>query len=458
MGALDFFTVYLIGEDFKFPKWNISKWITALYHLIFLLCLIKTTLFVKASSFVLKSIQNSRVYIKNVYRMKKILNFIPILGNSLTNFLVLFENTLNNDILPFLTKMKIVLPIMVHVILIKICFIENNNIDIFFTGESEELLLFCGESLLTTLILSNHRSINDYLLIAYITLYSSGPLKESDTFIETFFLLWENNQTTNNIHFSFLSWGTVFQIPTRKFFKNILLKDENITMDSKNIKQFIQANGENVFLLFPEVNILTTELAMIQRKLNHVYYPFVNKYYNVLSPRFNQFINILKSFKDVICLPSLSNRNPNWQEQKVRNANNNQLKKKKQILELSNSLVSTQKEKKSILFNKFLYDVTIVYYSPILVTKGHNHDTGNLKTINGIQIQEINPSFFKIFQCRFDIEKNNTSPVIIIIDIKRHPIATLLSLKEKKLEKWLEMQWIRKDSLINSLHSNITVE
>lgn len=458
MGVLEFFTVYLVGEDFKFPRWDISNWIIAIYHLIFLLFLIKAILFVKISSLSLESLLNSRAFIKCIYRMKKIFNFIPLLGDSLTNFLVLFEHTLNNIALPFLTQMEIVLPIMIHVVLIKICFVENNSINIFFTEKSEELSLFCEESLLTTLILSNHRSINDYLLIAYLILYRSGPVKESDTLVETFFLLWENDQTANNIHLTFLSWGTAYQIPTRKFLKNILFKDENVTMDSEDIKHFIQLKGEEVFLLFPEVNILTTELAMVQRKLNHVYYPFVNKYYNVLSPRFRQFINIIKAFKEVIYYTSSLNTNVICQNRRRQENNRNQLKKEEQVIELSQSFITPQKERKSILFNKFLYDLTIVYYSPVLVTKGHNHDTGNLKTIDGIQIQEINPPFFKFFQCRFSTKEDNTSPVIIVIDIKRHPITPLLSMREKKLEKWIEIQWIRKESLINNLHSNITIE
>ena len=461
MGVLHFFTVYLIGEDFKIPKWDLIKWVILFYHSCILFVFIQKILLLKIVISMLEYIQNSRLFIKCVYRMEVFFSFIPILGGRLNKVLNYFDKTLNNNILPFLYQLEKILPIMVHVILIKICFLENSNIKILFTEESEDMLFFCEECLLTILILSNHRSLNDYMLITYLILYGSGILKESDTLVDSFLLLWENNQTSFNIHSIFLSWGAIYQIPTKRLLKNIIFKDETVTMSSEDINQFIRSRGNRVFLLFPEVNILTTELAMIQRKLNNDYHPFVNKYYNVLSPRFQQFINILKGFKEVTySSSSLSKTNKTCQKQKEDNNNDNHkvsLNEEGNEIKLNRPLV-TRKESQSILFNKFIYDITIVYYSPVLVTKGHNHDTGDLKPINGIQINEINPSFFRLFRCKFDTEEDNTSPIIIVIDIKRHPLTPLLKMREKKLEKWLEIQWIRKEKLIDSLHSKIVIE
>lgn len=443
MGGLEFFNVYLFGEEFKIQNWSIQNWLIAIYNVGVLLATIAGTYSLQLTLIMFERVKYSKVLMKCEKRVKACLYFIPILGGWLLGLWDQIDNFLDEIILKYLHKMNQILPLMVHIIIVRKFFVNNKNIKIFYTHSSDDVLLYSDDKLLTTLLISNHRSLNDYFLIIYMILYKNGAIKETDGLTDTFIKLWDCEEIRDKIRFEFLSWGSIYNLPTWKLFKNITLKDENVAISSDTLKESIQTKGEQVFILFPEVNILTTELSIIQRKLNQDYYPFVNKYYNVLSPRFQQFINTLTGFKDVVN-STLNQKGPSGKFF---------MKRKKSVQ--ANEEVTSQD--KLILFNKFLYDITIVYYTPKLVSNGHNHDSGNLKVINGIQIEEINPSFFKLFQ-----SKNNSEispePTIIVIDVQKHPVSPLLLMNAKKLEKWVELQWVRKESLINNLHSEVSLQ
>lgn len=443
MGVLEFFKVYIFGEEFQIQDWSVQNWLITTYRIGILLIGIIITYYLQLLIYMLEWLKNSRFVIKFDNRLKSCLYYIPILGRLTINLMNQFDNFMDEKLLPFLHTLNQLLPIMVHTIIVKMCFVENPNVKMFYTQDSDDILLFSDNQLLTTLLISNHRSLNDYFLLTYIIIYKNACIKENDTLTDIFFKLWECQDIRNKIQFEFLSWGSIYSLPNWELFKNIILKDENIVVSGDAIKNSIQTKGEGMFILFPEVNILTTELAIIQRKLNQDYYPFVNKYYNVLSPRFQQFINTIHGFKEVIN----STLNKNGPNKKC-------FFRKKKSSTANEELIS---EDNLVLFNKFLYDITIIYYTPKLVSNGHNHDTGNFKTINGVQIEETNPSFFKLFQSK-NITKSTTPPIIIVIDVKKHAISPILLMNDKKLEKWVELQWVRKENLINHLHSEVTLQ
>lgn len=443
MGGLEFFNVYLFGEEFKIQNWKGENWLIAIYNLGVLLAAIAGTYFLQLTIIMFERVKYSGVLMKCENRIKACLYYIPIFGSWSLALWDQIDDFLDEVVLKSLHKMSQILPIMVHIIIIRMFFVNNKNIKLFFTQNSDELLLYSDEKLLTTLLISNHRSLNDYFVLIYIILFKNGVVKETDDLTDTFIKLWDYEDIRDKIRFDFLSWGTIYNLPTWKLFKNIILKDENVATSSDNLMESIQTKKERVFILFPEVNILTTELAIIQRKLNQDYYPFVNKYYNVLSPRFKQFINTLTGFKEVVN----SSLNQDRFSDKFFSRRKRNIQEDKEITS----------QNKLILFNKFLYDITIVYYTPKLVSNGHNHDSGNLKVINGIQIEEINPSFFKLFQSK-NCNDTSIEPIIIVIDIRKHLVAPLLLMSDKKLEKWIELQWVRKESLINNLHSEVSLQ
>ena len=91
--------------------------------------------------------------------------------------------------------------------------------------------------------------------------------------------------------------------------------------------------------------------------------------------------------------------------------------------------------------------------------QGHDHVNGNLNLHEGYQLEQIVPSFLDFLRTSIkSVNEENNEPIIIMINISKIKIAPLLPMTEKKLEKWLENRWGKKDKLINKFETNIKMK
>lgn len=422
-------------------------------------------------------------------------NCVPFFGKHLQQVLPKAISFISERVLPGLEKLSQVVQLCFQLHVVEMTLKDKKNVQIFVTAESDDLNLYDENNrVMTTLLISNHRSINDYVLINYLLQHSGY---NSISFANKREIL-KNFWSTGELSFprlKFLTWGKVVNFPHLSLIKNILIKDENSFVMPKEIKQHLSKDGNEVVTIFPEVNILTTELSIVQRKLNQDY-SFVAKFYNVLYPRFKSFISVVRCFGNINRVKTkhhssvfdnakkilnngvdkfvikASSQSENTVEQDFAQAS--------MVLGLQNSYGGEIKEEPSkcnngkqekavpkelIRVNRNLFDFTIVYYKPKCTNTKFDHDhlNGQFKLHNGYQLEQVNPSFFEMLQPeKVSIEENPTytttkPPIVIMIHIKKHELGPLLPAKGRNLEKWLENQWSQKDKLIDCIENGISI-
>ncbi|CCF57792.1 hypothetical protein KAFR_0D01460 [Kazachstania africana CBS 2517] len=470
MGITDFLKVHIAGSDFNLRCLSLDRKKNIVFEFSQLILYVVAYIIVSKFQYGMLFILNSKIS-RRVYRLYcKFWYYIPILGvinigiaNSISNFLF-------HVFPPFLNRISTVLEVLFYYEILQMTFSKEGNIKIYFTNDSEELLIMNSNQLLTTLIISNHRSVVDYILINVLLYRNFNGNWESMSRSDILKRAWNE---TLNIHpqAKFISWGDIFKLPTLYLLINILTKNENHVIDSGNIIRYLNTWGNQVFVLFPEVNILTTELGIIQRKINQNYYPHVMKYYNVLYPRYKMFVNVINAFAQLCDIKkSLLNRKLIYprhiiSEATVRISNKvDKILKEDDSIPLvfgnyesvgqQNELLINSKDQK-IFLNKYLYDLSVVYYKAKVVEKSHDHVKGTLKPQKGVQLEQIVPSLFDIFFANY---KRGRDPIIVIVDIRRHRIDQLLPLKNEKLEKWLEILWMKKERLIIENEAKISLK
>lgn len=139
----------------------------------------------------------------------------------------------------------------------------------------------------SALVICNHRSLADHILIEYL-LRSENQIKIAD-------------KTANNDlikpRINFFSWFSLWKIPSIKTLVNMTKCDENWELDKKAtrflFKNVINSKHNEWIVLFPEVNIWSKETYMLQKKQMEDF--FLPKLSNVLYPRFSPFYNLISS-------------------------------------------------------------------------------------------------------------------------------------------------------------------
>jgi len=461
MGILSFFQTHIIGHNVQVSKWSPYIWFN------FARSICKVVLFVYfyyvtyfLHILLVKKI-NSKLFLK--YR-RMYINFwksIPICGIYKIKLLDDSVQFLMEFIIPRLQNLLIVWELFFNVTVTNQLFGNNETVPILFSENSEEFRTIENNILVTTLIISNHRAVTDYILIYHIIYDQLRSKKETFSMITILKQLWfENDISVCNdlLQVRFIGWGNIFKLIKVEVLKDIIMKDENFKIASKDVLNFLKRNGNNVLIIFPEVNILTTELGMMQRKINEKYSPFVSNFYNVLYPRFNTFVNTIGAFKEFY--PKKESKSYTkksiFHRGKLFKATDSLNKK---VTTKLNTGVSSDNwvvnggcqyselPKNTVMLNQYMYDFTIIYYRMKYTDCGHDHDNGNLQVHDGIQLEQVAPSLVELMY-------NNIStvadPIIIMVDIRKHELPYLMDLKPKKLEKWLELQWLNKEQLIKT--------
>lgn len=417
MGVLDFLQTHIVGNHFNIDEWSGKEISTVAVRINFVLVLILYYIFLSVVNRVANFCLGCLFLRKLIQCKKMLLSQVPMFNKQVKKVHHIVDNSVHEDILPGIDKLLLVFRILIYKNLIELLLVNSakGNIKISFTKESEPLNIFKDKKLLTTLLISNHRSINDYLLICYISLYQTQYLSPYDTNWEVANKVWES--PINEVpQVAFLSWGDILSQPTRKFFWNIVFKDENRVVTSKSLRKYLTENGNRIFVIFPEVNIITTELSLIQRKLNQDFYPYVAKYSNVLYPRFGNWTQILNCFKQL----------------------------------------STQNDKDSansgVKLNRFFYHLTVVYYHKLVVENAHDHHRGGLKKCNTLNVQELVPSLFELLQANHCSEH---PAVHIQLTLTREEVAPLLARPARKWERHLESTWNRTEKSLQDFEMSL---
>ncbi|CCE64581.1 hypothetical protein TPHA_0I00750 [Tetrapisispora phaffii CBS 4417] len=493
MTLADSIETNVIGPRDQFKEWTLKDWITVGCRIIIIFKYIVLQTILLGFRQCLIWLTEGRVYERGIRINNSIWRSIPILGSSCITLLPSLLGKLRSKLIPFLNNLIIMLQLLYQYHVVDMTFKNNNNVRIFITGQSDTLQLEENNQQMTSLLVANHRSLVDYFLINYL-------LQENSTNKLTKYDIFKNFRNIERLEYhktNFICWGSISNFPFVKFFINIFYHDENVGISPIVLKENILQNGNQTFVIFPEVNIMSTELALVQRKINQEY-SYTTKFYNVLYPRFKTFVNIidvfanLKNVKRQKCTNIFENGKNKLNEKLVniignvskshlRNnctRNNNPqsvstqglnlgidfLLKNKFISENSNDqslnlrgVSNDEKKMKTIILNDNLYNITIVYYKLNYTEKGHDHMNGSLKLHKGYQLDQINPSLLQMLRPGRDNSSKENPPIIVIVHISKHDINTILSSKETSLEKWLENLWKEKDILIDSIENGINL-
>lgn len=487
MALKDSFETHIVGSLLEVKKWGIFEWICVGVRLLILGLYILLHSIVSITSWFLdfyfdNPITRILLKVNDVFW-----NCIPLFGKHCRKILPRFISDIRLKWIPRLNKISQLIQLCFQVHLVEMTLKDKKNVQIFLTAESDNLELYDEKGqLMTTLLLANHRSINDYMLINYLiqncSKHPSGERRMGDI-VRKF---WRDDELLIP-PLNFITWGKIVNFPKLSLMKNILMMDENAFVVPTKIKDHLTETGNQVLAIFPEVNIMTTELSIVQRKLCQDY-PFMAKFYNVLYPRFKSFVSTVRCFAHIKHLKVSDNGRVLTNCRII--FNNGVSKFISKAVPHSKYTVDEQNAQASMIvglplmndyedvpeikdddeasvpvaINQSLFDLTIVYYKPRYTNVGHDHTNGQFAIHEGYQLEQINPSVFEMLQPDRDLDKcderykRSRPPIVIMIHIRKHELAPLLPAKGRNLEKWLENKWYEKDKLIDSIEDGIRIK
>ncbi|CUS23541.1 LAQU0S10e02784g1_1 [Lachancea quebecensis] len=400
----------------------------------------------------------------------KMLVWVPLVGERLTENLERVVSGIKLRILPPMKRIEEHFEVCYQLTLADLTF-RHGNVRMLVTGDTEGFPVAVGNNK-SSLVIANHRSVMDYSLINYLV---QGT--ERATARQSFWRLIEPKETETELGLKFVSWGRVCNMPSLRFLSCILTGDENRAVDATRLQEFLEDRGNRILAVFPEVNVLTPELRLVQRKLaKDNYLPMLN---NVLYPRF-------KNFKAAIrCLSHIRGAGTDRRGRRFRNAvtkADNMVSKIRhsgsrisdmQIAQVSMFLGRAEDEEASgkakkkkkvkptrrplLSVDPFVWDLTIIYYRA-KISKGkdhaHLHEQEQKRLEDGAhyQLEQVTPSFLQMASSSIQ-----ESPLLIRIHTCKHPVSKLLALSDRKLERWLERRWMQKDEMIDSIQKNVKI-
>lgn len=479
---------HLIGPVLEVKKWGIYDWICVMVRLTVL------GLYVALHSIVFATLKLLEVLLDNsITGLGLKINdvfwtCIPIIGRFGKRVLPHLISSIRLKWIPRLSKACQLIQLCFQVHLVEMTLKDKKNVQIFLTAESDDLELYDDEGkLLTTLLLANHRSVNDYMLINYLIQNCSKHDSDERKLRNVVRRFWRDGELMIP-PLNFITWGKIVNFPHLSLMKNILMMDENAFVVPAKIKDHLTTTGNQVLAIFPEVNIMTTELSIVQRKLCQDY-PFIAKFYNVLYPRFKSFISAIKCFAYIKHVKVKDNGGILSNARIIFNSSMDKFISKavphtKYTMEEQNAQASMivglpslndyedvpeikddeRETAAPVNISQRLYDLTIIYYKPRYTNSGHDHKTGQFVLHEGYQLEQVNPSVFEMLQPDRDMDKcddesrSSRPPIVIMIHIKKHELSPLLPAKGRNLEKWLENKWYEKDKLIDSIEDGIKVK
>ncbi|KAH3903190.1 uncharacterized protein SCODWIG_01207 [Saccharomycodes ludwigii] len=392
---------------------------------------------------------------KIIFAILELIHLIPIIGKTIFNQLNKTYFYIQTTFIPYAYLLKVCLEQYFWNIVLQLS-INNANVSIVITGDEYSAAIFKKHSekeeefkgitkkIFTTdydtegnaIFISNHRSIFDYLIINHIVQKN----QQLECFSDFYSKIVKNGMVDET---KFISWSSINSIPKLSTLFRTISRDENCKITPKRISEKIMKNNLSIstknelthrynFVIFPEVNILTNEVKLIQNKI--CTQSNIKNFNNLLYPRFKNFCAILKLF-----------RYYNKLKEETEKSNKDKKIILKEASVTKDILPSKNLNKTATSFSKWLYDITIVYYQPILVKKIDEE-----KDQSYYKLLQITPSFLQMIS-----KSKENMPIIVRVNIQKKDITRLVKMKEKQWEKWLESEWKEKDKLIDIFETNI---
>ncbi|AOA64610.1 hypothetical protein PP7435_CHR4-0245 [Komagataella phaffii CBS 7435] len=246
----------------------------------------------------------------------------------------------------------------------------------------------------SAVLLSNHRSIADYIVISAL----AQSLED------------KGRPEIDLVSVKFFSWFSLWGLPNLNVFNNILSCDENWELDTSTtyntFNPSVVSTKPEWISVFPEVNIWSAENNELLNELNEKYY--LPKLQNVLYPRFSSTFNVI------------------------------------------NGLYKSS-------FSK-LYDITILYYKkkaadPQKIVKMSQTETAIQLESSGEPDEMVRTTLFDS-PSLLQVLGEYPSSFVVRVHVKLKALPRI-PLKRKKLEKWLEKEWVEKDKLLEQLQTTI---
>ncbi|CAI4052225.1 Mum3p SKDI_15G4350 [Saccharomyces kudriavzevii IFO 1802] len=477
MGFVDFFETYMIGPRIQVKQLDISDWLSLTPKLLILFGYFYIHSIFTAISQFLQFVNRNAFCLRLHLLYDRLWSHVPIIGEYKIRLLSRVLNYSEVNVVPNLDKALEVIEIWFQLHLVEMTFEKKKNVQIFISSGSDDLNFFKDNQFQTTLMMCNHRSVNDYTLINYL-FFKSCPTKYYNK-LEFIQKLWKGEDLPEWPQLKFLGWGKMFNFPQLDLLKNIFFKDETLTLSPDKLRNILETQNNQAIAIFPEVNIMSLELSMIQRKI-HQDFPFVTNFYNLLYPRFKNFTGLMAAFSSIKNIKRKKNHNNIIKEARYllhreidkmvhKSITMEPSKMSNKIIPpmiIDNSYLFEKKKEannakpKPVRINPYIYDFTIVYYRVKYTDSGHDHIDGDLRIHKGYQLEQISPTIFEMLQPEIESEDNvkEKDPIVAMVHIKKYQIQPLLTYNDESLERWLENRWIEKDRLIDSLEKKIKIE
>lgn len=269
-------------------------------------------------------------------------------------------------------------------------------------------------------IMSNHRSIFDYVLLQYIF------------------------QDSKDIHIKpsyMLIWGKIIKIPGFQTILKIFLNDENYklkTLNKDNYEKFLP------LIVFPEVNVMTKEVKIVHDKLS--LQNGTRVYKESLSPRYDFLLKLIDMMgdsqgndKDYFYNVTLTY----YKLDAIFPANDDHIcLAHKQMCGYQYIKNPLSWYKAVLNFNQFkLFDQE----------KSKQQNQGKCK----YQLLQIIPS---LLECFFAFNRSEKQPLIIRVHIEKIPMAIFKDKSKKKIELFFENKFAAKDDVIQQFESSLKIK
>ncbi|CAR23226.1 Mum3p [Lachancea thermotolerans CBS 6340] len=468
MSILDTLRTHFVGSGLQLRADNVPAALSLVLQLVLLVQYVAAYNVWSFKTWIVEQSVDSRPSKWAIGTVSKTLIWIPLVGERLTENLEHVVCSIKLRVLPPMKRVEERLELCYQVALADLTF-RHGNVRLLVTGDTEGFPTAVTNKR-SSLVIANHRSVMDYSLINYL---AQG--EERVAARQNFWRLFESKETDTMLGLKFVTWGRVCNMPSLRLLSSILAGDENCAVDAARLQEFLEDRGNQILAVFPEVNVLTPELRLVQRKLaKDNYLPMLN---NVLYPRF-------KNFKAAIrCLSHVRGVGIARRGRRLRNAvtkadsmvckirhpgsriSDTQIAQVSMFLgrvEDDEALAKNKKKLKPtqralLSVDPFVWDLTIVYYRA-KISKGkdhaHLHEQEQKRLEDGAhyQLEQVTPSFLQMASSSFQ-----DSPLLIRIHTCKHPMSKLLALSDRKLEKWLERRWMQKDEMIDSIQKNVKI-
>ena len=455
---------HIIGTNTEFSRWTMDEWLGLALFLQLLVLYFSLYISTKLLNKILIFLSSSKICLLMISAPINFCRPIPYIGKYKKQ---LFHNTyryFTNQVLPQMQLAVGIWEQLFNAVLFFYLFENQNNTQIIFPEGSDELRISKDSSLLTTLILANHRSIIDYALISFLVEKSVIGDNLNPTPLTLKGILNKKDKSCDILpaHLRFIGWGKVFKIIRLDIIKNFFFHHERQEINKRGISHVLRNHGNTILVIFPEVNIFNKESSLVQRKLNENLFPYVPKFYNLLYPRLKTFSEVMLGLqpyqkdppnKTKTCDGTRSHSfNPFWQLSRFISQT------------LSNPTVSTDLSfpdvshdnlvGNDVRLNSSIFDLNIVYYRLRRTRNGHDHDTGKTLVHNGIQLEQITPSLLGMVSHNM---RKVSDPIFISVNIRKYSLPDIMQLKPPRMEKWLESHWCAKDAELTRNHNSVSL-